>query len=157
MCASKLPKYHIRTYAIRTAKLYKGPFPSLISVINEREKKKKEEEELSEKEKKKKKNKHNPKRQSFFCIGISKIWMGKNSIPSLLKKLRDKYNLKWLRISMSYHRFTNLKEIFQGDMTKNYLQMLNQKTLRIANVIVSNAPALLTATVFTDHFVEDKW
>ena len=68
-------------------------------------------------EKKKKKLRTMP-----FCIGVCKTWVTRNTwnniipIHAILKKLRDKYNLKWLRISMSYHKFTNLGEIFQGDL-----------------------------------------
>jgi len=36
-------------------------------------------------------------------------------------KLRNKYKLKWLRISMSYHKFANLRELFQGDLTKKIM------------------------------------
>jgi hypothetical protein len=36
----------------------------------------------------------------------------------IIKKLRDNYNLKWLvRVQqMSYHRFSNLGQAFQGDL-----------------------------------------
>jgi len=39
-----------------------------------------------------------------------------------LKALKKKYNLKWLRPSMSYHKFSNLREIFQGDLTNKTLK-----------------------------------
>ena len=38
-------------------------------------------------------------------------------IHGTVKSIRDKHDLKWLRISMSYHRFTNLREILQGDLS----------------------------------------
>ena len=56
------------------------------------------------------------RRETFFCIGMSYVWKGKNSLPKKLKKLRNKHELKWLRISMSYHRFPNLGELLQGDL-----------------------------------------
>ena len=56
------------------------------------------------------------KRETLFCIGMSSVWRGKHSLPVKLKKLRNKHNLKWLRISMSYHRFPNLLETLQGDL-----------------------------------------
>jgi hypothetical protein len=35
-----------------------------------------------------------------------------------LQRLRNKYNLLWLRITMSYHRFNNLGEMFQGHLNQ---------------------------------------
>jgi hypothetical protein len=55
-------------------------------------------------------------RQTYFCIGVSNFWR-KKPIHKTLMELRNKHKLKWLRISMSYHRFSNLREIFQGDLT----------------------------------------
>ena len=57
------------------------------------------------------------KRKIFFCIGMSPVWKGKKSLSQVLKQLRNKHNLKWLRLSMSYHRFPNLREKLQGDLT----------------------------------------
>ena len=42
-------------------------------------------------------------RQTYFCEGASTFW--KVPIHKTLKKLRNKHGLKWLCISMSYHRF----------------------------------------------------
>ena len=61
-----------------------------------------------EKEEKKRLKKKENKRKTYFCIGISTIW--KKPIHVELKELRNQFDLKWLRISMSYHRFANLKE-----------------------------------------------
>jgi hypothetical protein len=36
----------------------------------------------------------------------------------LLRRLRNKYNLLWLRATMSYHRFNNLREMFQGHLNR---------------------------------------
>ena len=35
---------------------------------------------------------------------------------TIIKELRDSYNLNWLRISMSYHRFLNLSQVFREDL-----------------------------------------
>jgi hypothetical protein len=51
----------------------------------------------------------------YFCIGYLKFW--EEPIHKLLKKLRNKFYLKWLRILMSYHRFPNLREMLQGDLS----------------------------------------
>ena len=54
-------------------------------------------------------------RTTWFCIGYSKIW--KTPISVRLKRLRDKHGLTWLRNSMSYHKFSNLGEKFNNDLT----------------------------------------
>jgi GIY-YIG catalytic domain len=56
------------------------------------------------------------RRSTFFCIGVSKAWMV--PIHQTIREVKKKYNLGWLRVSMSYHRFTNLREMFQGDLSK---------------------------------------
>jgi hypothetical protein len=52
----------------------------------------------------------------FFCIGYSKLW--KKPIHKILKKLRNKFDLNWLRISMSYYHFPNMRELLTGDLSK---------------------------------------
>ena len=34
-----------------------------------------------------------------------------------ITNLRNKFNLKWLRLLMSYHKFPNLGQMFQSDLT----------------------------------------
>jgi hypothetical protein len=46
----------------------------------------------------------------------TKLW--KEPIDKILRKLRNKLDLKWLGISMSYHCFPNMKEMLQGDLSK---------------------------------------
>jgi len=58
-------------------------------------------------------NKRNRRRTIYFCIRHSNLWS--KSIHSIVKTIKDKFNLQWLRVSVSYHRFTNLGEIFQRD------------------------------------------
>jgi hypothetical protein len=55
-------------------------------------------------------------RSVYFCVGYSNLW--REPIHKLLKKMRNKFELKWLRISMSYHRFPNMRELLQGDLSK---------------------------------------
>jgi hypothetical protein len=57
--------------------------------------------------------KHDMRRQVFFCLGVSGWHL--NPVHVLLKRLRNQFNLKWLRISMSYHRFANLRQMYQRD------------------------------------------
>ena len=51
-------------------------------------------------------------RSVFFCVGFAKFW--KDPIHRVLTDLCKKFGLSWLRISMSYHRFPNLREIFSS-------------------------------------------
>ena len=79
-----------------------------------------------DKEKKKIKNKKK-NRNTHFCIGICETWSGANSIHVTLKKLRNKCDLKWLRMSMSYHKFSNLNEIFQGDLNNKLMKNITSR------------------------------
>jgi hypothetical protein len=51
-----------------------------------------------------------------FCLGDSRFW--KTPIHVLLRCLRNKYNLLWLRVTMSYHCFNNLRAMFQGHLNR---------------------------------------
>ena len=96
--------YPKHSKALKLAKLAPKCYPKLGELLDSIINKKSMEEKIKEKR----------SRQCHFCIGVSKAW--KKPIHTILKKLRDKYELKWLRISMSYHKFSNLREIFQGNM-----------------------------------------
>ena len=61
-------------------------------------------------------------RQVYFCVGVNQVFRGKKSIHLTLKRLRNKYNFKWLRCSMSYHKFPNLGELFGGDLSGNIMK-----------------------------------
>jgi len=61
-------------------------------------------------------NQRNRRRTICFCIGYSKLWS--KPIHTVIKSIKAKFNLQWLRASMSYHRFTNLREMFQGDLSR---------------------------------------
>jgi len=56
-----------------------------------------------------------PGRDTFAKIGFSHFW----SVPIhvKLKELRTKYGLGWLRLKMAYHRFPNVHELFQADLS----------------------------------------
>ena len=58
---------------------------------------------------------------------MSDIYRGKNAIHITLKNLKNKYNLKWLRTSMSYHKFSNMGEILQGDLTSKLMKGIGSK------------------------------
>ena len=45
----------------------------------------------------------------------------------IIKKLRDNYNLKWLRVQMSYHRFPNLGQALQGDLNGKLIKNIRSE------------------------------
>ncbi len=58
-------------------------------------------------------------RTVVFCLGMSKWW--NDPVHVILKELRNKHELTWLRVTMSYHKFSNLREIFQGDLNRKLM------------------------------------
>jgi hypothetical protein len=61
-----------------------------------------------------KKHKYNARRGVYFCIGFSTFWP--KPLHLVLKSLKERHNLRWLRVSMSYHRFPNMRDIFQSQL-----------------------------------------
>ena len=53
-------------------------------------------------------------RTLYFCVGKTAEW--KIPIWVTIKKWAKHYGLSWMRISMSYHRFPNLRESFNADL-----------------------------------------
>ena len=61
------------------------------------------------------------KRTIYFMVGFTDFWC--KPIHKLLNKIKATFpSLKWLRISMSYHRFQNLRELFQGNLNTKLLE-----------------------------------
>jgi hypothetical protein len=57
----------------------------------------------------------------YFCISYSTFW--KKPIHLILKDLKQKHKLqKWFRISMSYHRFPNMRDIFQSQLSTKMIE-----------------------------------
>ena len=52
----------------------------------------------------------------FFVIGHSHF-TSRAKIPLLIKRLRKRCKVKWLRVSMAYKRFLNICEKFSGDLS----------------------------------------
>jgi hypothetical protein len=71
---------------------------------------------------------------SFFSIGESQAW--DKPIHALIKPLRDKYGLKWLRVSMSYHNFSNLGEKFNSDLQSKVMREIDDKTYALRRQMV---------------------
>ncbi|CAB9514199.1 expressed unknown protein [Seminavis robusta] len=63
-----------------------------------------------------KQRKRNRNRSLFFCIGHSNAWT--TPIHKVINDLKKSHGLEWIRTSMSYHRFTNLREMFMGDLSR---------------------------------------
>ncbi len=54
-----------------------------------------------------------------FCLGMSKWWI--NPVHAILKELWNKHGLTWLQMMISYHKFSNLCKIFQGDLNQKLM------------------------------------
>ena len=95
---------------LRKAELIQGPTPTLKQVLDNQNQTKspKKLREITQKERER-------RRSIFFCVGHSKAWT--TPIHQVIKRNKMKFGLTWIRVKMSYHRFTNLREIFQGDLS----------------------------------------
>ena len=113
----------------------------------------------------------------YFCVGYCKTW--ETQIHKIIKKLRNKHDLKWLRVSMSYHRFTNLREILQGDLSGKItrgvesLDLKNRKCNCTGNkgqcnydeicrnrIVVYRAKCLITSKYYvgnTQQFIKNRF
>ena len=72
---------------------------------------------ITKTDRKKKQKVRERSRSIFFCVGSSNAW--KTPIHKIIAKAKARFGLTWIRVSMSYHKFTNLKEIskvtYQGN------------------------------------------
>jgi hypothetical protein len=113
-------------------------------------------------ERKKAKKARDRERATYFCIGYSTIWG--EPLHKELKRLRDKHGLTWLRIAMSYHKFSNLGEkltsltaqihVYFGDVTweqSHATTHIGQILLGVSHTQLDSAhnSALLTAQHMT--------
>ena len=53
-------------------------------------------------------------RNIYFCVAYSRYFS--TSIHRVVDRLKKSFNLTWLRVRMSYHRFNNLAELLNGDL-----------------------------------------
>ena len=82
-------------------------------------------EELQKKEHQKKRDQA---RTTYFCAGFTKIWP--KPISVILRELTKKHKLPWLRPKMSHHKFTNLGEMFNGDLTSKVKMNIADEELK---------------------------
>ena len=79
--------------------------------------------------KRKKRRARDRLRSLFFCVGYTDIWP--DPIHVTLNRIKKRHlSLCWLRITMSYHRFTNLREMFQGDMSAKLLAGITSRDFK---------------------------
>ena len=63
----------------------------------------------------KKRRERDRKRAIYFKIGFNNYW--RKPVHKTISDIKRKFeSLNWLCVSMSYHRFPNLRELFQGDL-----------------------------------------
>ncbi|KAL3903836.1 MAG: hypothetical protein SGARI_005202, partial [Bacillariaceae sp.] len=68
----------------------------------------------------KKRREKDRKRAIWFKIAFCESW--KQPIHKMIQKVKKRFPLlSWIRVSVSYTRFTNLRECFQGDLNSQLL------------------------------------
>jgi hypothetical protein len=102
--------YPTHVEKLRSAGLISGKIPSLGEQLCHMD-----EQEDQVTAQKTKRRKRDRKRAIYFKLGFSNFW--RTPIHKIIKRIKDRFNLAWLRVSMSYHRFNNLRETFQADLT----------------------------------------
>ena len=50
----------------------------------------------------------------YFCVAYSRYFS--TAIHRVIDRLKKSFNLTWLRVRMSYHRYNNLAELLNGDL-----------------------------------------
>ena len=95
---------------LQQANLIDGTPPTLEDIHNLAQQK------SSPLEQAKKKNRDDTRlRNIWVCIGYSRALT--TPVHKIINNLKGQLGLDWVRVSMSYHRFPNLREIFQQDLT----------------------------------------
>ena len=68
-------------------------------------------------ERAKQQRKRDARRTTYFCIGYHSAWT--TPLGQIVKEAKKKHpELKWLRLSMSYKRESNFREILNGDLSR---------------------------------------
>ena len=76
-----------------------------------------EEEKKTSKDKKKRRSSY--KRQTFFPAGYH--YNFNKPIIDTIMEARNRLGIKYIRPSMSYHKFPNITELFQSDLNKKVM------------------------------------
>ena len=101
--------------ALRAAGNAPEEFPTLSEAI----------ETVEQRPQKQKKRNGFRKGEVFVCIGRSNIWS--KPLSCILQKLRNALGLKWLRLSMSYHKFPNFRSRLQSDLRTKVMAHIESK------------------------------
>ena len=56
----------------------------------------------------------NKNRNVYFCVAYSRYFS--TAIHRVIDRLKKSFNLNWLRVRMSYHRYNNLAELLNRDL-----------------------------------------
>jgi hypothetical protein len=111
-------EYPLHFKALEAAELWSKKDHQLqtLGELNENLQKEKEEQAKPVHKEIKKRRERDRKRALYFKIGMSHFWKNE-PIPKIIKRVLAQFPaLKWVRTSISYHRFRNLRELFQGDL-----------------------------------------
>lgn len=108
--------------SLRKANLVKDGIPTLGEKAKEIEENRDKDEDV----KLKKRREDDRKRAIYFKAGFTDYW--RKPLHKTIKEIKAKFpTLSWLRVSMSYHRFLNLRELFQGDLNSKVTKGLTSK------------------------------
>ena len=66
-------------------------------------------------------------RNVYFCVAYSHYFSA--AINRVIDRLTKSFNLTWLRVRMSYHRFNNLTELLNGDLAAKIGRVIFSKDL----------------------------
>ena len=66
-------------------------------------------------------------RNVYYCVAYSRFFS--TSIHRVIYGLKKMFNLSWLRVRMSYHRFNNLAELLNRDLAAKIGQGIFSKDL----------------------------
>ena len=105
--------------ALRKAGLAPPNFPTIGYLWR-----KQDEKVDTEKEQDARKNKN---RNVYYCVAYSRYFS--TSINRVINRLKKYFNLSWLIVRMSYHRFDNLAELINGDFTAKIGEEIFSKDL----------------------------
>ena len=100
--------YPAHMNALRKAGLAPSVFPTMGELW---EKKDEKSEKNKERDVSAKKN-----RNVYFCVAYSRYFS--TAIHRVINRLKKSFNLTWLRVRMSYHRYNNLAELINGDLSE---------------------------------------
>ena len=98
--------YLAHANALRKAGLAPSVFPTMGELWEKQDEKL---EKNNERDVSVKKN-----RNVYFCVAYSRYFS--TATHRVIDRLKNSFNLTWLRVRMSYHRYNNLADLLNGDL-----------------------------------------